>query len=64
MHFFANTGTSKKSASSKGQHRFRTTKEQLKIEAQIKNILFTFIPTQSSNPKELVPVMYCSKDMD
>jgi hypothetical protein len=64
MHFFANTGTSKKICQLKRSIRFRITKELLKIEAQIKNILFTFIPTQSSYPKELVPVMYCSKDMD
>ena len=33
-------------------------------EPQIKITLFTFIPTQSSHPNELVPPMHCSKDVD
>ena len=43
---------------------FRTTKELLKIEAQIKIILFTIIPTQSLHQNELVPPIHCSKDVD
>ena len=57
-------GYSKKSGKSNGQHRFRTTKELLKIEAQIKIILFAFTPTQTSHPNELVPPIHCSKDVD